>query len=101
MYKAAPLPFIGQKRMMIRHVEKILNQQITGDGEGWTIVDVFGGSGLLAHVAKALKPQATVINNDFDDYAQRLSHIDDTNRRLCCFRPPKAKLSITLRIQGG
>lgn len=79
-FRKAPLPFIGQKRNVIRHFEYILNQQIADDGAGWTIVDVFGGSGLLAHVAKRLKPQAHVIYNDYDNYAERLSHIDDTNR---------------------
>lgn len=98
MFKTAPLPFVGQKRMMIRHVEKILNAQISGDGEGWTIVDVFGGSGLLA-LAKALKPQAMVIYNDFDNYATRLNHIDDINRlrrilaELCADLPKGARLS--------
>nr|DAY08813.1 MAG TPA: DNA adenine methylase [Caudoviricetes sp.] len=79
-FKQAPLPFIGQKRMFLKHVEIVLNKHIDGDGEGWTIVDVFGGSGLLSHTAKQLKPKATVIYNDFDGYAKRLKHIDDINR---------------------
>lgn len=41
--------------------------------------DTFGGSGLLSHVAKQLKPKARVIYNDFDGYAERLAHIDDIN----------------------
>ena len=44
------------------------------------IIDVFGGSGLLAHVAKRCKPAARVIYNDFDGYADRLRSIPDTNR---------------------
>lgn len=79
-HKKAPLPFIGQKRNFIRHFEQVLKDNLTDDGEGWTIVDVFGGSGLLAHNAKRLYPKATVIYNDFDGYAQRLINIDDTNR---------------------
>ena len=79
-FKQAPLPFIGQKRMFLKHVEIVLNKHIDGEGEGWTIVDVFGGSGLLSHTAKQLKPKATVIYNDFDGYAKRLKHIDDINR---------------------
>ena len=79
-FKQAPLPFIGQKRMFLKHVEIVLNKHIDGEGEGWTIVDVFGGSGLLSHTAKRLKPKATVIYNDFDGYAERLNHIDDINR---------------------
>lgn len=79
-YKKAPLPFIGQKRNFVRHFEQVLKDNLTDDGEGWTIVDVFGGSGLLAHNAKRLYPKAVVIYNDFDGYAQRLTHIHDTNR---------------------
>ena len=79
-FKQAPLPFIGQKRMFLKHVEIVLNKHIDGEGKGWTIVDVFGGSGLLSHTAKQLKPKATVIYNDFDGYAERLNHIDDINR---------------------
>ncbi|HDR1911976.1 hypothetical protein H2512_10945 [Pasteurella multocida] len=79
-FKQAPLPFTGQKRMFLKHFEQVLNENINGDGEGWTIVDAFGGSGLLSHTAKQLKPKARVIYNDFDDYAERLKHIDDINR---------------------
>lgn len=79
-FKQAPLPFVGQKRMFLKHVETVLNKHIENDGESWTIVDVFGGSGLLSHTAKQLKPKATVIYNDFDGYAERLKHIDDINK---------------------
>lgn len=78
-YKQAPLPFIGQKRNFIRHFEQVLKDNLTDGGRGWTIVDVFGGSGLLAHNAKRLYPKATVIYNDFDNYSKRLKHIADTN----------------------
>ena len=79
MFKAAPLPFVGQKRQFLNHFKQVLNDNIPGDGEGWTIIDAFGGSGLLSHTAKALKPKARVIYNDFDGYAEQLSHIDDIN----------------------
>lgn len=79
-YKQAPLPFVGQKRNFLTAFKQVLNEQISGDGDGWTIVDVFGGSGLLAHTAKRCKHNARVIYNDFDGYAKRLQHIDDTNR---------------------
>ena len=78
-FKQAPLPFVGQKRMFLKHFETILNENIEDDGEGWTIIDTFGGSGLLSHAAKAIKPKARVIYNDFDGYAERLVHIDDIN----------------------
>ncbi|MFV2030493.1 hypothetical protein [Neisseria sp. S1] len=78
-YTKAPLPFVGQKRNFIKHFKQALNH-IPADGAGWTIVDAFGGSGLLAHIAKHVKPAARVIYNDFDGYAERLRHIPDTNR---------------------
>nr|AEV40923.1 Hia5 [Haemophilus influenzae] len=79
-FKQAPLPFIGQKRMFLKQFEQILNENISDNGEGWTILDTFGGSGLLSHTAKRLKPKARVIYNDFDGYAERLAHIDDINQ---------------------
>ncbi|HHF5547592.1 TPA: hypothetical protein ACPPDO_000460 [Haemophilus influenzae] len=79
-FKQAPLPFIGQKRMFLKHFETVLNENIKGEGEGWIIIDTFGGSGLLSHTAKRLKPKARVIYNDFDGYAERLAHIDDINQ---------------------
>ena len=79
MFKQAPLPFVGQKRMFLKRFEEVLNANIKNDGEGWTIIDTFGGSGLLSHVAKQLKPKACVIYNDFDGYAERLEYIDDIN----------------------
>lgn len=79
-FKQAPLPFIGQKRMFLKHFETVLNENIPDDGEGWIILDTFGGSGLLSHTAKRLKPKARVIYNDFDGYAERLAHIDDINK---------------------
>ncbi|MFZ7277002.1 hypothetical protein ACLS0F_06965 [Avibacterium endocarditidis] len=79
-YKQAPLPFVGQKRMFLNAFKQVLNDNIPNDGEGWTIIDTFGGSGLLSHVAKRVKPKSRVIYNDFDGYADRLKHISDTNR---------------------
>nr|WP_312538940.1 DNA adenine methylase [Moraxella sp. CTOTU47616] len=79
-YSKAPLSFIGQKRNFIKAFRQVLQTHIDDDGNGWTIIDVFGGSGLLAHNAKHLLPNATVIYNDFDGYTERLNHIDDTER---------------------
>ena len=79
-YKKAPLPFIGQKRNFLKHFIPLLQQNIPDDGAGWTIVDVFGGSGLLAHTTKRTLPKARVVYNDFDGYAERLRHIADTER---------------------
>ncbi|WP_085165753.1 DNA adenine methylase [Gilliamella bombi] len=76
-YNKAPLPFQGQKRNFI----KLFNEQIKklcGDGSGWTIVDVFGGSGLLSHNAKYTCRNARVIYNDYDNYSHRLANISKT-----------------------
>ncbi|HDR0674205.1 TPA: hypothetical protein QBZ70_001467 [Pasteurella multocida] len=79
-FKQAPLPFTGQKRMFLKYFKQVLDENIQGDGEDWTIIDVFGGSGLLSHTARCLKPKARVIYNDFDWYSERLNHITETNQ---------------------
>ncbi|RIY34343.1 hypothetical protein CKF54_00960 [Psittacicella hinzii] len=61
---------------------KLALNKIPDQGQDWIIVDLFGGSGLLAHIAKRLKPNAKVIYNDFDNYEERLLHIEDTNRLI-------------------
>ena len=77
-YLSAPLPFVGQKRMFAKEYKKIL-----GEIKGVKVfVDLFGGSGLLSHIAKKSHPDATVIYNDFDNYRRRIDHIDQTNNIL-------------------
>ena len=98
VYNKAPLPFVGQKRMFLKEFRQAL-ANIPGDGAGWTIVDAFGGSGLLSHVAAREKPAARVIYNDYDGYADRLRHIHDYNRlreqlaRIIGDTPRNARLS--------
>lgn len=74
-YNKAPLPFQGQKRNYLKIFNREL-QKLCGDGTGWTIVDVFGGSGLLSHNSKYTCPNARVIYNDYDNYTERLSKIE-------------------------
>ena len=62
MYKSAPLPFVGQKRMFVKEFIKVLSQ-FPADT---VFVDLFGGSGLLSHIAKRTKPESTVVYNDFE-----------------------------------
>lgn len=81
-YLSAPLPFVGQKRMFAREFIKVLKQY----PEDTVFVDLFGGSGLLSHITKCQKPNATVIYNDFDGYRNRLQHIPQTNRLLADLR---------------
>lgn len=81
-YLSAPLPFQGQKRMFAKEYIEVL-RQFPNDT---TFVDLFGGSGLLSHIAKCQKPGATVVYNDYDGYRQRLQHIPQTNELLAKLR---------------
>lgn len=86
---APPLPFQGAKRCFARDFANVLNLFINrmggGDGEGWTVIDAFGGSGLLARAAKDVCPRARVICNDREGYSQRLAMIDETEQiRAAC-----------------
>lgn len=82
MYLSAPLPFVGQKRMFAKEFVKVLKQY----PESTVFVDLFGGSGLLSHIIKYQRPDATVVYNDFDNYRQRLDNISKTNRLLADLR---------------
>lgn len=81
-YNSAPLPFVGQKRMFAKEFKKVLEQF----PDGTTFVDLFGGSGLLSHIAKCQKPNSKVVYNDFDGYRLRLDHIPQTNELLAELR---------------
>ena len=100
-YQSAPLPFMGQKRMYIKDFKEVL-KQFPDDA---VYVDLFGGSGLLSHITKREKPNATVIYNDFDNYRQRLDNIGRTNavlekiREIVKDEPRKEKLSSEFRMK--
>ena len=49
-------------------------------------VDLFGGSGLLSHIIKHQRPDATVVYNDYDGYRRRLESIPQTNALLADLR---------------
>lgn len=87
-YLSAPLPFVGQKRMFASEFKKILKQY----PDDAVYVDLFGGSGLLSHITKREKPDATVVYNDYDNYCQRLENIPKTNQLLSDFREITAGL---------
>lgn len=67
------------------------------------IIDLFGGSGLLAHTAKRVLPECRVIYNDYDDFHIRLLNIDKTNKLLADIRAlladyqPEKRLSPDIR----
>lgn len=103
-YLSAPLPFVGQKRMFASEFKKILKQY----PDDAVYVDLFGGSGLLSHITKREKPDATVIYNDYDNYCKRLKNIPRTNQLLSDFRQiaaglPRNKLipkEVQMKIYG-
>lgn len=81
-FNSAPLPFQGQKRKFTKEFAKVLQQY----PDDTVFVDLFGGSGLLSHITKRQKPNATVVYNDFDNYRQRLARISQTNELLAAIR---------------
>jgi site-specific DNA-adenine methylase len=74
MFTSAPLPFQGQKRRHVKAFASIVQKK-----NAPLYVDLFGGSGLLSHVAKRTCPEATVIYNDYDNFCERLSNVARTN----------------------
>lgn len=60
-----------------------------------------GGSGLLSHITKCQKPNATVVYNDFDNYRQRLAHISQTNELLAAIREILKDVPRGKMVAGG
>ena len=82
-----PLPFIGNKSKYRGNILQILQTYIpiVSKQQDFYIVDVFGGSGFCAYLARQVFPDEThihVIYNDYDNYTDRLLKIDQTNRIL-------------------
>ena len=67
-------------------------------GQIFTVVDLFGGSGLLSRVAKDMLPDARVVYNDFDNFCFRLEHIAETNELLEMIRPKVASVPTDKKI---
>ncbi|MCL2289335.1 MAG: DNA adenine methylase [Bacteroidetes bacterium] len=93
---SAPLPFQGQKRRHVKefsNIIKILQPEI--------VVDLFGGSGLLSHLAKRASPKSRVIYNDYDNYRERLENIGKTNELLRYFRELLKDFPTDSRLDGA
>lgn len=73
---------MGQKRTFAA----AFREMVEGVDDAEVFVDLFGGSGLLSHIAKRARPEATVVYNDFDNYRRRLANVGDTNRLLAAIR---------------
>lgn len=78
VYKSAPLPFQGQKRRFLNDLRNVITRFNDID----IVIDLFGGSGLLAHTIKRERPELKVIYNDYDNYCERLANIARTNELL-------------------
>lgn len=74
-YSRAPLPFLGSKNHFVKQYRELLKHSTGID----TVVDLFGGSGILSRIAKDVLPNARVVYNDFDNYCARLDMIPTTN----------------------
>ncbi|MGV0854593.1 DNA adenine methylase [Empedobacter brevis] len=74
-YTQSPLPFQGQKRKFLNHVKQVL----ANSSDEIVFVDLFGGSGILSHTVKQLKPTVKVIYNDYDNFSKRLASVAQTN----------------------
>lgn len=97
MLLTAPLPFVGQKRTFAKQLAKLLPQFENAR----VFVDLFGGSGLLSHVAKRICPDARVVYNDYDNYSLRLKNIPQTNRLLADLRKMAEGVPTKGRIGEG
>lgn len=95
-YKSAPLPFQGQKRRWVKDMYKVLSKF----DKPTTVIDLFGGSGLLSYTVKQLLPQTKVIYNDFDNYTTRIQNIDKTNVLLANLREILEEYPRLNRIEG-
>ena len=82
LYLSAPWPCVGQNRIFAKEFVKGLEQC----NEQRVFVDLFGGSGLLSHITKCKRPNATVVYNDYDSYRMRLQSIPQTNALLADLR---------------
>lgn len=92
----APLPFQGQKRNFLKQFKECLNEF----KDKTTFIDLFGGSGLLAHIIKQQRPDARVIFNDYDWFVTRLEHIGDTNALIKEIREVCIGLKKRSRVTG-
>lgn len=81
-HRSSPLPFMGQKRRFLKKFTEVL----VNNSPNATYVDLFGGSGLLAHTVKQFYPNAKVVYNDYDNFNQRLENIGNTNALLSDIR---------------
>lgn len=102
IWSTAPIPFTGQKRHFLKQLREAITPIVQPDT---IIIDLFGGSGLMAHNAKRWFPNNRVIWNDYDGYADRLARTDETNKALQAMReatlPYRKEQSIPVDSEAG
>lgn len=96
-YSQAPLPFQGQKRRWNTQFKTVVADCFAHCN---IFVDLFGGSGLLSRMAADVRPDATIIYNDYDDYHVRLNNIDRTNALLSDLKDILIDYPLGKRITG-
>jgi adenine-specific DNA methylase len=90
---------MGQKSRFVRCFKDALKHFDSAT----VFVDLFGGSGLLSHVAKRERPDARVIYNDYDNFRERIENAGRTNALLADLRdiigsvPQEKRLDTSLR----
>ena len=52
-YSQAPLPFTGQKRNFLKFFQQVLKENISNQGQGWTIIDAVWWVGFTGAYRKA------------------------------------------------
>lgn len=68
-----PIRFSGNKRLWQDFIEARAKEL----PQNATVVDVFGGSGIVSYYITKIRPDLKVIYNDFDNYLDRVDHIED------------------------
>ena len=78
-WNKAPLPFLGQKRYFLKEIYHIFKAyHAFSDKKYFKVVDVFGGSGIVARTIKDALPLNDVVFNDFDLYQNRIKNVGQT-----------------------
>ena len=71
---------MGNKKNMLKNIIDVFNEKsFFGEIHSDTVFyDVFGGSGLISQTIRQYFPNNRVIWNDYDNFKERLDHIDVT-----------------------
>ena len=74
MRRLPPLSFFGNKARVRKYIIPLLEKL----DDNTIFVDLFGGSFYCSYLCHQIHPRARVICNDYDDYRDRLKHINET-----------------------